>query len=210
MPRNHSRRDVEPSFEIEPEPQSKQGFWVELGGGLLLICGLAGIGLYQWITEPPGANQAQAPTQASPSPSPQQATPTPRATPSPTKSALPTQDGSRSPALYQVMPKPGTYYAEIPALVSSRREIASNNGRFCIKLVNNSGTQPSDNPQIVISSLSDRKDGIYIDATQEKLIVDQSNSIIQDPLGTWQWLEGKVDSEGSMADCLASTVPYRQ
>ncbi len=205
MPRNQSRSNAEPSFGSEPEPQSKQGFWVELGGGLLLICGLAGIGLYQWLTEPAGLNQAQSPSQ-SPSPSPS-ATPSPKPPLPSATSAPPPRD---APALYQAMPKPGTYYAETPALVSYRREIASNNGRFCIKLVNASGAQTSGEPQIVISSLSNRKDGIYIDATQEKLLVDRSNPIIQDSVGTWQWLESKVDSEGSMAECLASTAPYRQ
>lgn len=200
---NDSRPKVEVPLNLEPEPKSSQGFWLELAGGLILIGGLATIGLYQWLTEPALLSQGPWPGQSL-------APATPRSAASPTSPPSPPPPAKNNHAsdLYQTMPKSGTYYAEDASLGTSRRELASHNGRFCIKLVNVRPGENSSSPQIIVSSLSTRKDGIYLDATQEKLTLDSTTTQIRDRWGTWQWLQSKVDRDGPMADCLAQTQPY--
>lgn len=207
MSLNPFRSDDENPLNLEPEPLSSRGFWVELIGGVLLVGGLAGFGLYQWWTEPPLVVNRQNPGPAA----------TPHKAPSPKPSSLSTTsatpgkaDKGTSPELYQAMPKSGVYYATNSALGASRREIASENGRFCIKLVDAPKGQQAGETRTLVSSISSTPKGLYVDALKEKVTLDRNDNLIQDHLGSWQWLQSKVDRSGAMAECLTKTTPYRQ
>jgi hypothetical protein len=228
-------RKSESSLGLGPDSQSEQGFWTELAGGSVLVLGLIGFGVYQWITElPPTAEVRPRPSpSASPSPSPKPTvSPSPGLSPSPgvplaspgvSNPPGPTgqatgQATGQSPDIYQAMPKPGIYFANDPALGASRREVLSEAGRFCIKLSNGappaakgaSATPSAGDVVVLVSSLSIRTDGVYIDATQEKINLDPSTTMFQDSLGMWEWLQPRGDRTGRMAECLASTAPYSQ
>ena len=212
MSLNPFRSDDENPLNLEPEPLSSRGFWVELIGGVLLVGGLAGFGLYQWWTEPPLVVNRQ---NSGPAPTPYKS-PAPKPSSSPTTSALPTTSATpgntgnlTSPELYQAMPKSGVYYPVNSALGDSRREIASENGRFCIKLVDAPQGQQTGETYTLVSSISSTSKGLYIDALQKKLTLDRNQDLIQDHLGSWQWLQSRVDRSGVMAECLAKTTPYR-
>lgn len=110
--------------------------------------------------------------------------------------------------IYQRTPKTGKYYAASPLLNASSREIASNQGRVCIKIIDGPVAPVAGNQQITVSSISLRKDGIYVDATQEKLKFDRSYTELSDRQGTWQLLEGMVDRSGAMEECLTTGLPY--
>ncbi len=207
MSLNPFRSDDENPLNLEPEPLSSRGFWVELIGGVLLVGGLAGFGLYQWWTEPPLVVNRQNSGPATTSHN----APSPKPSPLPTASATPGKaDKGTSPELYQAMPKSGVYYAINSALGTSRREIASENGRFCIKLVDAPKGQQAGETRTLVSSISSTPKGLYVDALQEKLTLDRNDNLIQDHLGSWQWLQSKVDRSGAMAECLTKTTPYRQ
>ena len=133
-----------------------------------------------------------------------------RTTPSPSSS--PTKLNPKN-NVYQRLPRPGIYYATVATFSQSAREISSANGRFCIKLIN----APSANPlsanrpgesQVIVSSLSLREDGIYIDATREQLQVDGTFTEITDSKTTWQWAKADADRSDTVAACLASTTVY--
>jgi hypothetical protein len=211
MSLNPFRSDDENPLNLEPEPPSSRGFWIELIGGVLLVGGLAGFGVYQWLTEPPLLVKRQ---NAGPAPTPhKQPSPKPSSLPTtlPTTSATPGSSDKSPPAeLYQAMPKSGVYYAINSALAASRREVASENGRFCIKLVDAPKEKQAGETRTLVSSVSSTPQGLYVDALQEKLTLDRNNNLIQDRLGSWQWLQSKVDRSGAMAECLAKTTPYRQ
>ncbi len=217
MPLNDPRSDAQSSFDLGPE-SPPQGFWKEFSGGLVLVIGLAGIGVYQWLNEPPLQSMLQSPRispTASPTASPKakssaqaQAGGLSNATAPNATAGMVKGKGERSPDVYQALPKSGTYYAENAALRDSRREITSHNGRVCIKLVNATSGENSVLPKITVSSLSLRNDGIYIDFTREKLGLDHRQDLIQDSTGSWQWLQGKVEDDEAMTECLASTAPY--
>jgi hypothetical protein len=89
----------------------------------------------------------------------------------------------------------------------SYREISSGNGRFCIKLVNGAA-QAASNQQIIVSTLSFRENGAYIDATRERLQIDGTFTEITDSKSTWQWTKSDVDRAGLVAKCLASPTSY--
>jgi uncharacterized caspase-like protein len=109
--------------------------------------------------------------------------------------------------LYQPVPRPGRYAAVISLFSRSYREISNINGRFCIKLVN-APTNASGTQQIIVSTLSLRDRGVYIDATQERLKVDGTFTEVTDRQSTWQWSKSEVDRSGLVAECLASTTSY--
>ena len=108
---------------------------------------------------------------------------------------------------YQPLPRPGRYAAIVLAYSQSYREISSAGGRFCIKLVN-APAKASGNQQIIVSSLSLREGGVYIDATQERLRIDGTFTEVTDRKSTWQWAKSDVDRSGLVAECLASTTAY--
>lgn len=108
---------------------------------------------------------------------------------------------------YQRLPRPGKYTAIISPFSQSYREISSGNGHFCIKLVN-APAKASSNQQIIVSTLSFRSDGVYIDATRERLQIDGTFTEVTDSKSTWQWLKNEVDRSGLVGECLASTTNY--
>lgn len=218
-------QDVRSAVEqsLNSEKPSRKAFLIEFAGVLVLIAGFLGYGIYLEMQDAPLLLSSPKPS----SPKPRSPQPTPSA-----KSSNPAGDRSLaglpngttptqgvtagtgtatlSPdeEIYQRSPKPGTYYAESSLLSASRREIVGKQGRFCIKLVNGPVSQTAGDPQVVISSLSLRNDGIYIDATQEKLQFDRSYTELTDSLGKWQLLESKADRSGIMAECLSSQSSY--
>jgi len=197
QPENQSPEDPSDKLSFDPPIQSRKTFLMELGGLAVLAISLLGYGIYQeWQVSPILRT----------SPSPKATKPADRPTPSPAPSgSIPTNAAATNPVdIYQRAPQTGTYYAENPQLSQSRREIVSGNQRFCIKLVNGSVTAAGSYQQITVSSLSFRKDGIYIDATQEKLKVNPTSSEIDDGKNVWQWLQKDADDSGLMAECLAS------
>jgi len=112
--------------------------------------------------------------------------------------------------IYQRIPQTGTYYAEDPLLNSFRREIAGSSQRLCIKLVNGPIPPATGDQQIIVSSLSFGEDGIYVDATQQKLQVGSRMTELIEGKTVWQLLEKKADTTGLMADCLTSQKPFAQ
>ncbi len=109
---------------------------------------------------------------------------------------------------YQRLPKTGTYTATTGRSGESYREISSGAGRFCIKIVNTPTTPSTGYQQIIVSSLAFRENGIYIDATRERLTVDGTFTEITDSKNTWQWLSADVDRSGLVAECLAAPGSY--
>ncbi|NJP11324.1 MAG: hypothetical protein HC866_19120 [Leptolyngbyaceae cyanobacterium RU_5_1] len=106
----------------------------------------------------------------------------------------------------QRVPKPGKYASEDPQFSTSRREIGKSGARICIKIVNGSTiSTPDVRSQVVVSSVSPRQDGFYVDATQEKLRMDGVYTKFADSKSVWERLETDVDESGQMAECLAST-----
>ncbi|EKQ71270.1 hypothetical protein OsccyDRAFT_0131 [Leptolyngbyaceae cyanobacterium JSC-12] len=107
------------------------------------------------------------------------------------------------------VPKPGVYYTEDPQFSASRREIGKRGSRLCIKLVNGASS-PSARPQVIVSSISPRQDGFYIDATREKLRMNDVYTEFGDRKSIWQRLEREVDETGLMGDCLAARSTFVQ
>ncbi|MGQ9870101.1 hypothetical protein [Leptodesmis sp.] len=100
------------------------------------------------------------------------------------------------------------YYTTNPQFTASRREIGKSGDRLCIKLVNgppNSAKGPS---KIVVSSVSRRTDGYYIDATGQKLSLGSIYSELSDGKLLWQRLETDVDESGPMGECLTTKTEY--
>jgi hypothetical protein len=207
---------------------------VEILAVLSLVGGLLGYSVYQEFVEPMMAADAQ---KASPSPSPTlSASPksgfsdptaiaspgtTPNSGRSPIAESLPTalptllpsnasseSEPAATTEIYQRAPKNGVYYAQNALQNSSRREIASSNGRFCVKLVDGPAAAESGQQQIVVSSLSIRNDGVYVDATGERLQFDRTYTQMTDSRGTWQVLEGKGDRTGASAECLSTSGSF--
>ena len=108
---------------------------------------------------------------------------------------------------YQRLPRPGTYNAVTSRFAQSYREISSGNGRFCIKVVN-APASTSKEQQVIVSTLSFRENGAYIDATQERLQIDGTFTEITDQKSTWQWAKAEVDRSSLVTECLASTTSY--
>jgi hypothetical protein len=214
QPSEQSRLSSEP----EKRPSKR-----EVVGVVGLILGLLGYGMYVELQQPPIVPPTAKKT-ASPSP---KASPSPRSSgaiaasplltsPSP-DTQVPTTEAQVEEAdrlanldgeIYQRSPKPGIYYAVNPLQNTSSREIASNDGRFCIKIVNTPVAPESGYQRIVVSSLSLRNDGIYVDATKEKLTFDRRQVEMIDSQGTWQLLEGKPDRSGLSGECLTSNSVY--
>ncbi len=105
--------------------------------------------------------------------------------------------------------KTGTYYAITAEHSNSRREIARTGDRLCMKLVDGPTDQNSSTkPTVMVTSLSVRGDGLYIDATQERLKLDSAYAEFTDRRSVWQLLENKVDRSGTMAECLTAKERY--
>jgi hypothetical protein len=214
---NSSNSGFDPNT-FAPLPTSKKTFLAELAGVVIMIGGFLGYWLYLELQEAPIL------TSSSPSPTTPKLT-SPTATPAPptltVPGAIPTAppvttpvDRTQTPALnpadeiYQRSPRTGIYYAANPLLSASRREIVGGGDRYCIKLVNGPIQQAGIDQQEIVSSLSVRSDGIYIDATQEKLNFDRTYTEFSDSLGTWQLLERKEERAGTIAACLATKEPF--
>lgn len=108
------------------------------------------------------------------------------------------------------IPKTGTYYTTMPQASGSRREIGRNGDRYCIRVVNTSTkTATGFRSQVLISSVSLRPDGMYVNATQEKYQIVPTATEMTDSKGViWQRLKNQIDDTGLMAECLASSQPF--
>ena len=196
---------------------------LEILAVLGLVCGLLGYGAYQDFIQPMLVANAK---KATPSPTPTKPStpkfsdPTitastaprspiadPTATPSLPDPALPSEPTSAA-EIYQRAPKNGVYYPQNSLLNASRREIISSNGRFCIKLVNGPPGSESGQQQVMVSSLSFRSDGVYVDATGEKLQFDRTYTELSDSKGSWQLLESRGDRTGTSAECLNASGSF--
>jgi hypothetical protein len=228
---------------------SGRGFWWELGGLLALMGIVGGYWVAQELqvgpilltakptpslqpsSQPKVPPEALIDAQGRPLPLPPGGLVMPSQKPkgdinSPTP-LRPEQGGTGQPALdataeiYQRTPESGTYFPQDPTLGDARREIASQQGRICMKLVMGAGqsapapsgtapgaSQAQTGSQTVISSMSLRNDGIYLDATGEKLGFDRSYTVLRDRSGTWQRLQNSADRDGAMGECLAAQTPY--
>lgn len=214
--------------DVEPQKTSSG----EVIGVIALVVGLIGFGVYQEFVSPrpvasptPTASPSASPSSTA-TPLAQASIPSPQLSPqsipsiapaapqtNPLSIASPTaksasSDSTAAADIYQRTPKTGKYYAASPLLNASSREIASNQGRVCIKIIDGPVAPVAGNQQVTVSSVSLRKDGIYVDATQEKLKFDRSYTELSDRYGVWQLLEGMVDRSGAMEECLATTTPY--
>lgn len=111
--------------------------------------------------------------------------------------------------LFQRTPKPGAYYASNPLLSASRREIGVSGNRLCIKIVNGD-TEPGapSRSQVIVSSLSARPDGLYVDATREKIKLGDTYTEFTDQKSIWQRLEKDIDDSGVMGECLLSKSTF--
>lgn len=193
---------------FKSSPLVRKTFFVELGSLAALTVGLIGYGIYQDAQQfPPLPPRDSKPAKASPSPP---ADRLPGAVPLPLPAARSQTTPGAIREIYQRIPQTGTYYAEDPLLNSFRREIAGSSQRLCIKLVNGPIPPGTGEQQIIISSLSFQKDGIYVDATQQKLQVGSRMTELIEGKTVWQLLEKKTDTTGLMADCLASQKPFAQ
>ena len=166
---------------------------------MTLGLGLAGIAAYQvvtpYLTIPELWAELWAGTWAKPAPSP-------AASPIPSPTTFNLKNN-----FYQRLPRPGKYIATVSLFNQSYREISNTNGRFCIKVVN-APAKASGNQQIIVSTLSFLENGVYVDATQERLQIDGTFTEMTDNKSTWQWLKTEVDRSGLIAECLASTSNY--
>jgi hypothetical protein len=75
-------------------------------------------------------------------------------------------------------------------------------------LVNGSPNTSKGESKVVISSLSRRPDGFYIDATAQKLSLGSYYSELSDGKLLWQRLETNVDESGLMGECLTAKAGY--
>jgi hypothetical protein len=111
--------------------------------------------------------------------------------------------------ILQKAPKPGVYYSANPIFGTFRREIAKQDSRMCIKIVDGSAaSNPKQRSHVIVSSLSPRQDGFFIDANQEKLNLSSVYTEFSDHKSTWRQLEPNVNIEGLMKECLASKKPF--
>ncbi|MBW4692994.1 MAG: caspase family protein [Lyngbya sp. HA4199-MV5] len=187
--------EAQPSKPVAPAIAAsqplKKSFQAGVASIFVLAIGLAGIATYRslehYFNTPELWTEALAPAPSKAAPSP--------------------ATFSFKDNFYQRLPRPGTYYATTLQFEKSYREISSGNGRFCIKLVDTPAKAPG-TQQIIVSTLSFRENGAYIDATKERLQIDGTFTEITDRKSTWQWSKSEVDSAGLVAECLASTSSY--
>ncbi len=214
---NLDKRETLASGQTSPEPQPvahRQSFWLEVAGVFVLIGGMLGYAIYLFWTEPPQPPDLfradGVPDAALPSPLP---SPPPALSPSPAQSPPTVSKPALPPEqdVYVRAPASGVYYAETAEYANSRREVISRNGRFCMRLVDAPRIDAIDqqqSTQVTISSLSMRKDGVYIDATGELIALDGSSTEFRDRLGVWQLLEAKVNPTAEMEICLTTESKY--
>ncbi len=214
---NLDKRQTLASGQASPESQpvaNRQNFWLEVAGVLVLIGSMLGYAIYLFWTEPP-----QPPDPFRADGVPDAAMPSPLLSPLPSLSPLPDQSPQTAskPTLppdrdvYVRAPASGVYYAETAEYANSRREVISRNGRFCMRLVDAPRIDAIDqqqSTQVTISSLSMRRDGVYIDATNELIELDGSSTEFRDRLGVWQLLEAKVTPTAEMETCLTAQSKY--
>jgi hypothetical protein len=154
--------------------------------GLCVLC--AGVGY--------SLNQGANPSDANPTKTATKPAKVVKPVPTATHVDMPPDLEIRQDALARI-PRAGKYYAEDPRFSASSREIGKSGARLCIKKID-PGTPA------VVSSLSLRNDGFYIDATQERLRLGTVYTEFADNKTRWQRLETNVDETGAMGSCLTS------
>ena len=82
----------------------------------------------------------------------------------------------------------GAYYAQGTMFNNSRREIAHQNNRICIKIVDGPSNPYKGVESITISSVSLEKGKFYIDATGIELKLENNGKAFSDYVrGTWEY-----------------------
>ncbi|UBF25076.1 caspase family protein [Kovacikia minuta CCNUW1] len=232
------RISVDPAIALEtiPIPQSTTPHqkipFVELAVGILVLI-TGGVG-YSWYQQSVPSSVSSKPAAASlnhskvsssprvdrskantvkPSPAPKVGNPNSnRQGAKPAAAGSPNQpDASKqnaAAAIYGKAPRPGKYQAKNAYFDTSGREIGSNQGRFCIRIINTPPASSAGYQQEIVSSLSFHNDQIYLDATLNVLQVNSTNTEFEDSEGIWQWAESKIGNSKLMAECLASRGSY--
>jgi hypothetical protein len=100
---------------------------------------------------------------------------------------------SPDPPPFTLLPT-GYYDAEGSMNNSSSRYIATIQGRSCIALVKGQATPYAGAVALIISPLSWRNNSFYIDATNTKLIIDDSNNSFQEggDKSTWRFQQEEI------------------
>lgn len=187
--------------------------WAIAGATGVAIC--AGLVGYLSLQNPSwmAARSPSSPTKTGSAPA-ANTKPTKTATPvnqvAPTRMApnQPDQEAGLGEVPTERSPRPGIYYTTNPQFTASRREIGKSGDRLCIKLVNGSPNTAKGHSKVVVSSVSRRSDGYYIDATGQKLSLGSLYSELSDGKLLWQRLETDVDETGLMGECLTAKTEY--
>ncbi len=109
----------------------------------------------------------------------------------------------------------GAYYAQGTMFNNSRREIAHQNNRICIKIVEGPANPYKGVESITISSVSFEKGKFYIDATGTELVLKNNGKAFSgDIRGTWEYRGISPDRRSQpiqakkMAECVAAQGRY--
>lgn len=117
----------------------------------------------------------------------------------------------------QILP-PGVYYAQGTMYNNSRREIARQNQRICIKIVDGPPNPYKGVESITISSVSVQGGKFYIDATGRELVLEnqQGTAFSGDIRGIWEYSNNSSDrrsqaiQDQKMAECIKAQGQYLQ
>ncbi|MEG4252380.1 MULTISPECIES: hypothetical protein [unclassified Microcoleus] len=109
----------------------------------------------------------------------------------------------------------GAYYAQGTMFNNSRREIAHQNNRICIKIVDGPANPYKGVESITISSVSVENGKYYIDATGTELVLKNNGKAFSgDIRGTWDYRGTSPDRRSQpiqakkMAECVAAQGRY--
>ncbi len=109
----------------------------------------------------------------------------------------------------------GTYYAQGSMYNNSRREIARQDDKICIKIVDGPASPYKGIEAITISSVSVKEGKFYVDASGQELVVkDDGRAFSGDIRGVWEYESASPDRRSQpiqnekMAECLSARGEY--
>ncbi len=188
-------------------------------GGAIFLFGLAGLQIltgFQIYVQLSTKPNTMPPTQPIPNDQPSVKTTSPldakssqHFTPVPSTESTSPESGVEKEVSQKIL-KTGTYRSQGTMFNNSRREVASSNGRFCIKIVDGPPPPYAGYIEVTVSSLSLRNNDFYIDATEGKfkLINNAPVSFEDEDSFIWQLVSNSVESSGLMAECLERRGKY--